>query len=159
MRPIIVDGDARQDTAHTRYHERGLLGFLVLVSLTEGDAHGYEVMKRIEKITAGYWKPAPGSLYPVIDSLEKEGLIECYSVEVHGKQRRMCKLTNEGYQVLVELLNRKIKVYTYVLEASLKAYVYALKKLGLSSRKSKCLAEVLELIEKAKELLSNCTEG
>ncbi len=154
-----MDDNLHHGSGHVRYHERGLLGFLVLVSLTEGDAHGYEVMKRIEKITAGYWKPAPGSLYPIIDSLEKEGLIECYGVEVHGKQRRMCRLTSEGYQVLVELLNRKVKVYAHVLEVSLKAYMRAIGKLSLSIEKTKCLTSVLDLIEKAREQLSKCIEG
>ncbi len=151
-----MDDSTRGISGHVKYHERGLLGFLVLVSLTEGDAHGYEVMKRIEKITAGYWKPAPGSLYPIIDSLEKEGLIECYNVEVHGKQRRMCRLTSEGYQVLIELLNRKAKVYVHVLEASLRAYMRAAEKLNLPIERGECLAGILELIEEAKKRLSKC---
>lgn len=139
-------------------HERGLLGFLVLVSLVEGDAHGYEVMKRVERITAGYWRPAPGSLYPVIDSLEKEGLIECYVVEHRGKQRRMCKLTDEGYKVLVDLLKRKIKVYASVLQASVNAYYTSLQHLNII-KTDECIKQVIDVLMDLNDRISQCIEG
>jgi len=140
------------------HHERGLLGFLVLVSLVEGNAHGYEIMKRVERITAGYWKPAPGSLYPVIDSLEKEGLIECYIVEHCGKQRRMCKLTDDGYRVLMDLLKRKIKVYVSVLHASLNAYYVSLKHFNII-KTNECIKQLINLLSKLNDTISQCIEG
>mgnify|MGYP000029314528 CR=1 FL=1 len=140
------------------YHERGLLGFLVLVSLVEGDAHGYEIMKRVERITAGYWRPAPGSLYPVIDSLEKEGLIECYIVEHRGKQRRMCRLTDDGYRVLIDLLKRKIKVYVSVLHASLNAYHASLKHLNII-KTDECIKQVIDILSKLSDKINQCIEG
>lgn len=152
MNPVDGTGPGKEG-----YHQRGLLGFLVLVSLVEGEAHGYEIMKRIEKITSGFWKPAPGSLYPIIDSLEKEGLIECYSVEYRGKQRRMCRLTDDGYRVLNELLERKIRLYLSVLTASLRAYCTTLRNLNvkdLEERISKVIEELSQLIAKVK----NCFE-
>lgn len=140
------------------YHERGLLGFLVLVSLVEGDAHGYEIMKRVEKITAGYWRPAPGSLYPVIDSLEKEGLIECYIVEHRGKQRRICKLTNDGYKALIDLLKRKIRVYVSVLYASINAYHVSLKHLNITTD-DECIKQVIDLTSKLVDKINQCIKG
>lgn len=140
------------------YHERGLLSFLVLVSLVEGDVHGYEIIKRVERITAGYWRPAPGSLYPVIDSLEKEGLIECYIVEHRGKQRRMCKLTDDGYRVLIDLLKRKIKVYVSVLHASLNAYHVSLKHLNIT-KTDECIKQVIDILSKLNDKINQCIEG
>ncbi len=110
---------------------RGLLGFLVLVSLVEGDAHGYEVMRRIERVTGGFWRPAPGSLYPVIDSLEKEGLIECMVREVRGKARRVCRLTDDGWNMLVDLLEKKVVAYISILDHMLKALSKATSVLGV----------------------------
>ncbi len=109
---------------------RGLLGFLVLVSLVKGEAHGYEVMRRIEEVTGGYWRPAPGSLYPVIDSLEKEGLIECIVKEVRGKARRVCRLTDDGWGALLDLLEKKVETYISILEHSLEALDRAVEVLG-----------------------------
>ena len=109
---------------------RGLLGFLVMVSLAEGEAHGYEVMRRIERVTGGYWRPGPGSLYPVIDSLEKEGFIECAVKEVKGKARRVCKLTDDGWSMLLDLLEKKIEAYLSILDHSLNALKEAARILG-----------------------------
>ncbi len=116
MVPEQRDARGERESPH-----RGLLGFLVLVSLVEGDAHGYEVMRRIERVTGGLWRPAPGSLYPVIDSLEKEGLIECMVKEVRGKARRVCRLTDDGWNMLLDLLDRKIIAYISILEHMLKS--------------------------------------
>ncbi len=110
-RIMAPEGRSERESPH-----RGLLGFLVLVSLVEGEAHGYEVMRRIEEVTGGYWRPAPGSLYPVIDSLEKEGLIECVVKEVRGKARRVCRLTDDGWGALLDLLERKVEAYISILD-------------------------------------------
>ncbi len=119
---MVPEGRGEKESPH-----RGLLGFLVLVSLVEGEAHGYEVMRRIEEVTGGYWRPAPGSLYPVIDSLEKEGLIECIVKEVRGKARRVCRLTDDGWGVLLDLLERKVEVYISILDHLLEALDKAVK--------------------------------
>ncbi len=126
---------------------RGLLGFLVLVSLVEGEAHGYEVMKRIERVTGGYWRPGPGSLYPVIDSLEKEGFIECTVKEVKGKARRVCRLTDDGWSMLLDLLEKKVEAYISILDHSLNALKKAARVLG-SEEASQTYREYVELLKK-----------
>jgi DNA-binding PadR family transcriptional regulator len=55
---------------------RGLLRFYILRLLTENPMKGYELITKIEKRTEGVWKPGPGSIYPMIASLRREGLIE-----------------------------------------------------------------------------------
>ncbi len=37
--------------------------------------NGAEIMDQIETMTQGWWRPSPGSVYPVLDDLTKEGLI------------------------------------------------------------------------------------
>lgn len=126
---------------------RGLLGFLVLVSLVEGEAHGYEIMRRIEKITGGYWRPGPGSLYPVIDSLEKEGFIECTVKEVRGKARRVCRLTDDGWSMLLDLLEKKVEAYLSILDHSLNALREAARALD-SEKASRIYKEYVGLLKK-----------
>ena len=54
---------------------RGGIRRAVLSALREGPAHGYEVMGRLERRTGGMWRPSPGSIYPMLQMLEDEGLV------------------------------------------------------------------------------------
>jgi DNA-binding PadR family transcriptional regulator len=47
--------------------------------------HGYEMIKEIEERTQGAWTPSAGSIYPMLQLLEEEGLIQ--SEESDGKRR------------------------------------------------------------------------
>ena len=53
---------------------RGGLRFAILSSLREHPMNGAELMDRVDKMTLGWWRPSPGSIYPLLESLEKEGL-------------------------------------------------------------------------------------
>ena len=54
-------------------------------------------MKAIEEET-GFWEPSTGSLYPLLDSLEKDGLIECVD-DTNGK---LWKITEQGERTFKE---------------------------------------------------------
>ena len=47
--------------------------------------HGYEMIKELEERTAGAWVPSAGSIYPTLQLLEDEGLIE--GEESEGRRR------------------------------------------------------------------------
>jgi DNA-binding PadR family transcriptional regulator len=47
--------------------------------------HGYEMIKEIEERTQGTWTPSAGSIYPMLQLLEEEGLIQ--GQESDGKRR------------------------------------------------------------------------
>ena len=51
---------------------KGLLRFLVLKMISEKPMSGAEIVEEIEKQT-GTWKPSPGSIYPLLASLQKKG--------------------------------------------------------------------------------------
>jgi DNA-binding PadR family transcriptional regulator len=36
---------------------------------------GAEVMDEMERMSAGYWRPSPGSVYPLLEELTQEGLV------------------------------------------------------------------------------------
>lgn len=72
---------------------------LVLRILLDGPMHGYEIMKKIKQVTRNRWKPAAGTLYPLLDQLEEEGYIEVYSMavsNVRGGRRIVYRLTEKG---------------------------------------------------------------
>jgi DNA-binding PadR family transcriptional regulator len=63
---------------------RGDIRTAVLAVLAEGPGHGYDVIQRLEEKTAGAWRPSPGSVYPMLQLLEDEGLVR--SVERDSKR-------------------------------------------------------------------------
>ena len=60
---------------------RGAIRTAILVALRDEPAHGYEVMRRLEEMSGGLWRPSPGSVYPHLQMLEDEGLVQSSDVE------------------------------------------------------------------------------
>ena len=71
---------------------RGDVRAAILVLLTEGPMHGYQVIQELTDRSGGMWRPSPGSVYPTLQLLEDEGLVR--SEEVEGK--RVFHLTESG---------------------------------------------------------------
>ncbi len=51
------------------------LRFSVMFALRDGSKNGAEIMDSIEKMTFGFWRPSPGSLYPMLQKMVEEGTI------------------------------------------------------------------------------------
>ena len=66
----------------------------VLRLLNESPMHGYQLIHEIEERSGGAWKPSPGSVYPTLQMLVDEGLLE--SKETKG--RRTYSLTPTGVE-------------------------------------------------------------
>ncbi len=71
---------------------RGDIRLAALALLDETPMHGYQLMREISDRSDGMWKPSPGAIYPALQQLEDEGLIEPERAE--GK--RVFRLTGEG---------------------------------------------------------------
>lgn len=56
--------------------ERSLLALYVLHSLDISEKSGYDILKEIETLTNKAWIPSKGTLYPLLNQLREEGLIE-----------------------------------------------------------------------------------
>ena len=61
----------------------------------------------IEELSRHGYAISPGTLYPVLHSLEKQGLLRAHSKLVNGKSRRIYKATPKGKSSLEDA---KIKV-------------------------------------------------
>lgn len=48
----------------------------ILSLLAEEPSNGYQLIKSIKTNTDGAWRPSPGSVYPTLQQLQDEGLIE-----------------------------------------------------------------------------------
>jgi len=60
---------------HWMMHKRRGLRMWVLSMLAAGPKNGVEIMKEVETLTRGWWRPSPGSVYPLLESLSEEGLV------------------------------------------------------------------------------------
>ena len=78
--------------------------FHILVSLTDGDLHGYAIKRDVEARTAGVVRLGAGTLYHAIKSMTKRGLIvetDPPSPDEVGSSRwRFYSITAEGRRVL-----------------------------------------------------------
>ena len=99
MRP---DGEPRGTREHEHHGHRGHwsggripkgnVRGLLLAALLNGPAHGYELMRRLEEQAGGRWRPSPGSVYPLLQLLEDEGLVQ--GRDENG--RKVYELTESG---------------------------------------------------------------
>ena len=71
---------------------RGDIRSAVLLLLSEGEMHGYQIIREIDERSRGTWKPSPGSVYPTLQMLADEGLVE--ASETGG--RKTYRLTDAG---------------------------------------------------------------
>jgi len=64
----------------------------LLALLLERPMHGYEMIQELDSRTNGIWRPSPGSVYPTLQLLEDEGLIEATA----EGGRKSYRLTEDG---------------------------------------------------------------
>ena len=91
--------------------------FLILLTLAEGDRHGYAIKKQVEELTGGVLRLGPGTLYETIQRLERRGLIEESperpDPEHDHSQRRYYRLTTTGRRILEAEVGRLGRVVDY----------------------------------------------
>jgi len=83
---------------HHHQHRRRGLGYLILTILvSKGPMTGADIMREIEKVTQGFWKPSPGAIYPALDKLEAEGYVQVAKVE---GLKNYYEITEKGKQLI-----------------------------------------------------------
>ena len=85
---------------------RGHLETLVLSALRHGDAHGFQILHRLEESGSGALKLKEGSLYPALYRLESAGSSkgewEDNNTPRRGPRRRIYHLTQKGRKRFLE---------------------------------------------------------
>ncbi len=76
----------------SRFFEAGEIRLAILSLLSEGPKHGYQLMKEMETRSGGFYKASAGSVYPTLQQLEDEGLVEAETIA----GRRTFRLTVAG---------------------------------------------------------------
>jgi DNA-binding PadR family transcriptional regulator len=59
-----------------RFFRHGELPLVLLALLAERPRHGYQIMAELKRLFGPRYRPSPGSVYPAIEALGTEGLID-----------------------------------------------------------------------------------
>ena len=74
---------------------RGDVRAAILDVLSVEPMNGYQIINQIAHRTGGAWKPSPGSVYPTIQQLEDEGLVQ--STSTNGRRENTLTEAGRGY--------------------------------------------------------------
>jgi PadR family transcriptional regulator PadR len=81
----------------------GSTSLLVLHLIGLRDMYGYEIVKELESRSENVFSLKEGTLYPVLHSLENDGLVTSYEkLAETGKQRKYYSITKRGRAALAE---------------------------------------------------------
>ena len=82
--------------------KKGVLEFIILILLSKKELYGYELLDNLKEST-GY-EVAEGTIYPLLNRLKADNLIDSYWVEMEsGVPRKYYKMTKTGNTVLDEM--------------------------------------------------------
>lgn len=83
---------------------RACLDLLLLTILGRGEAHGYDIIKKLDDEGRGLLAMKEGTLYPALYRLEESGLVASRWEEGEGARpgprRRFYRLTGKGHKEL-----------------------------------------------------------
>ena len=79
----------------------GALELMILHSLRLKPMHGYALVKHIQQVSEDLLRVEEGSLYPALQRLLREGLLESKEgISAKGRPTRIYRLTKAGIQYL-----------------------------------------------------------
>ena len=160
---------------HTAMVPKGFIRYHVLEALNEKPMSGSELMEQIENHSGGFWKPSPGSIYPLLAWLQDNGCVKelpsenglkRYEITESGKtlfeeQNRIRKKFREetGFmpgQLFDVFLTKIPKQKASEIRDSMKHLAIALFKLGNTLREEyseQALSEALRVVDETSNKL------
>lgn len=103
----LIEHVANHLAQHTSHIPKGFLRQKTLELLGEKPMSGSEIAEEIFRRTSGQWKPGPGSIYPLLAWLKKNGYAVEQPVEKSGMKRYA--LTKTGREFLEEQKKLSLK--------------------------------------------------
>jgi transcriptional regulator len=80
---------------------QGTLDLLILTILRREPLHGYGISQRLTALTAGTFQVNPGSLFPALYALERDGKLRCEDgLSENNRKARYYRLTSIGRRQL-----------------------------------------------------------
>ena len=76
---------------------------IVLSLLLSGESYGYQIIKRVRRVSGGSLRWSNAMLYPVLHQMEREGLIRsAWKASPENRMRKYYALTESGAAALVD---------------------------------------------------------
>ncbi|HTJ22163.1 MAG TPA: PadR family transcriptional regulator [Gemmatimonadaceae bacterium] len=97
---------------------RPALDYALLGLLARGPASGYDLRKIFQTTALGRYSDSPGSIYPALARLERQGLIDGRT-EQSGHRRRVFHLTMRGRHAMTEWIEQPIAVDDLLRDAAI----------------------------------------
>jgi transcriptional regulator len=101
---------------------QGTLDLLILTIVRRGPLHGYGIAQRLKALTQGTFQINPGSLFPALYALERDGKLSCEErLSENNRTARYYLLTSQGRKDLEQAEQRWERVtaaITRVLEGA-----------------------------------------
>ena len=74
--------------------------YYILLALRKPN-HGYGITQEVQELTGGRVILGAGTLYGAIQTLQKKGWIDIYSVDMESRKKKEYVLTEQGRQVFL----------------------------------------------------------
>ena len=100
-----VGGPGSADPLLGGLRKAGLLRLLVLHLLGQGPSYGNQLMERVGELTGGLVGVNPNTMYPLLRTLEAEGLVAGEWEHPERRSRRFYRLTDDGAVQREQLLS------------------------------------------------------
>ena len=81
---------------------KGSTAMLVLSVISGEDMYGYKIIKELESRSENVFCLKEGTLYPILHTMEEEGLVTSYWVDVENRKRKYYHITHKGKRQLKE---------------------------------------------------------
>jgi DNA-binding PadR family transcriptional regulator len=105
----LAQGEQRRGPRVRRGDVRAAILDVLRTSAESGEpVNGYQVIQQISDRSNGAWRPSPGSVYPTIQQLEDEGLVETDA----DRGRRSLRLTAAGQEYIAANPDELATVWT-----------------------------------------------
>ena len=89
--------------AQDRSSAPGGTGMLLLSLLSKRDMYGYEMIEELRARSNSIFDLKAGTLYPLLHTLEEQGLVSCYDQSAgESRVRRYYALTSDGRNALAK---------------------------------------------------------
>ncbi len=111
---VLEAKDSESWSQWTTEIRRGVLQLLVLSILKKNPSHGYEIVRMLRSSSNGLIDLPGGTIYPLLNRLEKKGLLQEFFWEHEGRKKKTYALTDDGNEVLVKSLEYWRRLITLV---------------------------------------------
>ncbi|XID75762.1 PadR family transcriptional regulator [Alkanindiges sp. WGS2144] len=107
-KPMIAQASKQRGFGH------GGLRLVLLTLIDQQPSHGYELIKAIEALTAGHYRPSAGMVYPLLNQLVEQGFIVSQAGSSLESKKQVYAITSAGQQLLQQEAERLEHILTRV---------------------------------------------